>query len=533
MRRFASTSWTRRQAAARKRQPNLTLAVVLCAVAVCSAPSTAASGFRAASGSPSIGGLLVSVDVAHPGVVIPSNFLGLSLETPVLRSGAVSSTAPSLSRLLRDLGSGVLRISGDSVDRTQWLPSPATPPAPWSAATVTPADLANLGAITHATGWQLILGLNLGHPSEPAIVEEARAATSALGVSLAGLEIGNEPDLYTRPVPAPFRSLLGDTALRGRGWGFTEYQREIASLRSALLGAGVSAPLYGPDTAGGAWLESYAADERPGLAGLTTHFYPFDRCHDGRVVTPGPSVASLLSRGLAGRESRQIRGFVQAAVSHGLPLRIDETNSVACGGQSGTSDTFAAALWALDYSLIAAREGVAGLNFHGGLGSCQRGGTILSPWYSPLCTLPNGQLYARAEYYALLLLRSLEDCAFVPVSYRTSRDISVYALRAADGTLRVVVDDMETPATARSTAGGRPPAPVSVTLHVDESYQRASVVRLSAPSVDATQGVTLGGASLRPDGSFPQPAPGRVVGGSGRFVLQVRPGSAALVTLAA
>jgi len=475
----------------------------------------------------------VSVDVPHPGVVVPSNFLGLSFETTALGSRAIASTSPTLSRLLRGLGSGVLRISGDSVDHTQWLPSPATPPAPWSAATVTPADLENLAALARVTGWRLILGLNLGHPAPLALGEEARAATSILGTSLAGLAIGNEPDLYARPVSAPFRSVLGSSALRPLGWGFAEYHREMTSLRRVLAGAHVSASLYGPETATGTWLESYAARERPGLATLTTHLYPLDRCHEGRVVTSGPSVASLLSRRVARHESLQIAGFEHAAASHGLPLRIDETNSVACGGQPNTSDTFAAALWAVDFSLLAARQGVAGLNFHGGLGSCQRGGTIRSPWYSPLCTLSNGQLRARPEYYALLLLRSVEDCAFVPVSYRTSRDISVYALRAADGKLHVVVDDMETSTTARSTPGGRQPAPVWVTLHVGHSYQRGSVLRLSAPSVDAKQGVTLGGASLRPDGSFPSPKPGPVVGGSGRFVLQVRPESAALVTLAA
>ncbi len=530
MRRFATASWTRRQAAACKRQPNLTLAVVLCALGVCSQPSTAASQFPAPSGPTRTAGLLVTVDAARPGVVIPTNFLGLSFETPVLSSPAIVSTA--LFRTLRNLGSGVLRISGDSVDRTQWLPSPATP-APWALAMVTPADLSNLAALARATGWGLILGLNLGHRIPLAVVEEARAATSILGASLAGLEIGNEPDLYTHLVPVPFRSVLGDAALRPRGWGFSKYQTEIASLRGALAGAGVSAPLFGPDTATGAWLNSYAADERRGLAALTAHLYPLDRCHGGQVVTPGPTVASMLSRRVARHESLQVRELWHVAVSHRLPLRIDETNSVACGGQPSTSDTFAAALWAVDFSLMAARQGVAGLNFHGGLGPCQLAGTIRSPWYSPLCTLPDGQLRARPEYYALLLLRSLEDCAFVPVAYRTSRDISVYALRAADGTLRVVVDDMETPATARSTPGGRQPVPLWVTLDVNHSYQRGSVVRLRAPSVDAKQGVTLGGASLRPDGSFPQSTPGPVIGGSGRFVLQVRPGSAALVTLAA
>jgi hypothetical protein len=470
----------------------------------------------------------VGVDVSRPGAVIPADFLGLSFETPVVHSPAILSSAPALDRLLGLLGSGVLRISGDSVDRTQWLVSPATP-APWAISTVAPADLVNLAGLMSATGWKLLLGIDLAHHTDRSVVEEARAAASIFGGSLAGLEIGNEPDLYTRPSAQPFRSVLGVRPLRPHGWGLADYEAEVNGVRGALAHAGVSAPVYGPDTATGAWLNRFAARTPPGLGALTAHLYPLDRCRGERVSIPGPSVASLLSRGQAARESARIGSFIRAAALRRLALRLDETNSVACGGQPGTSDTFASALWALDLSLIAARQGVAGVNFHGGLGSCERSGTITSPWYSPLCALSSGQLRARPEYYALLLLRSLENCAFVRVAYRTSRDISVYALRAPDGSLRVIIDDMESSVAAPRR--GRRPATVSVSLHVDRPYRQGSVVRLLAPSIHAKQGVTLGGASIGPDGGLPPPASEPLLGAA-RPRIQVKPGSAAVVTLA-
>ncbi len=492
-------------------------------------PAGAATAGAGASGRSVAGAsLLVKLDPARQGPVVSSDFVGLSLETPAVRSPAIVSGDPSLERLLDDLGPGVLRISGDSADRTQWLGSPA-PVAPWAVATLAPADIDHLAALMHATGWSLALGLNLGHPRPAAIAEEARTASAALGQSLAGLEIGNEPDLYTRPLPAPFRSSLGASALRPARWGFADYEAEVAQLRGALSAAGVSAPLWGPDTAGSSWLDRYGARAVAGLAVLTAHLYPFDRCVGGQP-TRGPSQASLLARAVAQHEARLIHRLAGNAATLGLRLRIDETNSVACGGQRGVSDTFAAALWALDYSLTAASNGAAGINFHGGLGSCSSGGTIVSPWYSPLCSLPDGRLRARPEYYALLLLRSLEGSSFVRADCHTTGNVSVFALRAPDGTLRVVVDDME-PSSSSSKSGHRRATPLRVTLRTPREVGSGSVIRLSAPSIGARSRLTLGGVSLGADGSLPAARAEPIAGGSGRFVVEVDPASAALVTL--
>ncbi len=277
-------------------------------------------------------------------------------------------------------------------------------------------------------------------------------------------------------------------------------------MRGALAAAGVSAPLVGPESATGNWLQAYAATEGSSVAALSAHLYPLDRCRSERLLPHGPSIAQLLSGAVQQSETRRIRELAATAASHALPLHIDELGSVACGGQPGTSDTFAAALWALDAALLAAREGVAAVNFTSGLGSCQAGGTLLSPWYSPLCTLADGQLTARPEYYALLLLHSLEGDAFMPLSLHTSRNIAAFALRAPDRAMHVVIDDMETASagTASAHASGAP-RPATVTLEVGSSYRRATALRMSAPSAGALQGTTLGGVALRQNGTLPTP----------------------------
>lgn len=47
---------------------------------------------------------------------------------------------------------------------------------------------------------------------------------------------------------------------------------------------------------------------------------------------------------------------------------MGETNSAACHGVAGVSDTLAAALWMIDYVLTSATFGMERLFFHNGVG---------------------------------------------------------------------------------------------------------------------------------------------------------------------
>jgi hypothetical protein len=97
----------------------------------------------------------------------------------------------------------------------------------------------------------------------------------------------------------------------------------------------------------------------------------------------------------------------------------------------------------------------------------------------------------------------------------------------------VVIDDMRVRAWLRAGRRAPAPLPLRVTLHVNPSYRSASLVRLLAPALTSTQGVTLGGASLRADGTLPPPVPVPLPGAAGSFTMQVAPASAALITLPA
>lgn len=58
---------------------------------------------------------------------------------------------------------------------------------------------------------------------------------------------------------------------------------------------------------------------------------------------------------------------IHAAHSTGALYFMGETNSAACHGLAGVSDTLGAALWMLDYSLTGASLGMDGLYFHNGV----------------------------------------------------------------------------------------------------------------------------------------------------------------------
>jgi hypothetical protein len=51
-----------------------------------------------------------------------------------------------------------------------------------------------------------------------------------------------------------------------------------------------------------------------------------------------------------------------------LTYILGETNSYACHGAPGVSNTAAATLWALDYAFYAAQLGMTRLYFHQGIG---------------------------------------------------------------------------------------------------------------------------------------------------------------------
>lgn len=444
-------------------------------------------------------GAVVSVSNIQVARTLPRNFIGLSFEVSDLPLVARLAPRGKLTTMLRSLGRGVLRFGGVSADaRTAWSPTGARPA--WARSTFSRADLAAVGRLARSTGWRVLLTLGLGHPDPGLAASEARAARAELGRSLAGLELGNEPDAYV------------GKHLRKPGWSFAGYARDVAVYRRALARAAPRVPIVAPDASSGVaplqWVRAAAETLHPAL--LTEHLYSSSSC--GYTPVKRDLIATstrVAERAMLDRLSKL------SAVSR-TPLQIDETNNVSCGGQPGVSDVFVSALWAVAYIAQAVDSRVTGLDFHSQL--------RLPHSYTPLAFVGGvsrraARLRAAPEWYALLLGSMLR--AGRPLRTRVSGDASLVAtaLRRRDGRLQLVLENL---------AAG----PVVVHLHVGRRYGSGSILRLTAPSLAARGDVLLGGRRVSSTGrwSSPHRLP-HVSGRVGRLAVQLAPYSAALVTL--
>jgi Glycosyl hydrolase family 79 C-terminal beta domain len=424
----------------------------------------------------------VQVTRATVGRPVAPGFLGFSFEYRAVRDYTGSdpnAINPTLVQLIRNLAphqSPILRIGGNSADET-WLPTRGVKRSPGLKYTLTRSWMATTRALAQKTGGRLILDLNLKLDSAAEMLAEARAFSTQIGDSnIAAVEIGNEPELY--PITPFYYRGPNKTPVypRRRSYGRATYLREVTGFANLLKGF----TLAGPATGNFTWLTSlpklFAAE--PKLKVVTYHRYPLIRCFS-QPTDPGfPSIPNLLTL-TASRDLLNGAGpYIALAHRHGATFRVDELNSVACKGQTGVSDTFASALWMLDTLFAMARSGVDGVNIH----------TLPEAVYHPFTfQRVNGRWQATVfpEYYGLLLFAQAAPAGsrLLTVSIPAGMgEVRARATLTPTGVIHVVLinDDL----TADHTVALR--APVG-------AAQTATVERLSAPSLDATDGVTLAG----------------------------------------
>jgi hypothetical protein len=388
-----------------------------------------------------------------------------------------------------------LRIGGVSADtRVAWSPQGTLPD--WARGAISRGDLTGIARLARETGWRVLLTVNLGHYEPAAAAAEAAAARALLGAHLAGIEIGNEPDRF------PLKGL------RSSGWSFSAYRRELEAYRAAIGRAAAGVPVAGPDVSSGErvlpWLRAAAA-LRPDL--LTDHYYPLSACGST------PLLSELLSPVARRDEGSMLSSLRAIQAASALPLYIDETNNISCKGQPGVSNTFASALWAVDYTARAMAAGVRGLYFHDLLS--------MPGAYSPLVGTTD-QLRANPEWYALLLTRHLQGAKPLQATVSGTPNLTARAFLSHGGTVRLALVNFESP---RVT-------PLLVRLNVPGRFTGGTILRLTAPSPDATSHVLLGGHEVNASGALPaRLAQSAVYQSAGSLSLTLPPSSAALVTL--
>ncbi|KAG5351031.1 hypothetical protein C0989_008226 [Termitomyces sp. Mn162] len=195
----------------------------------------------------------------------------------------------------------------------------------------------------------------------------AERAQSILGDRLYGLQAGNEPDYY-----------LGH-GHRVEPYDVTEYTNEFASLVEAIQNnpnVPIKNMLIGPSLASGPWSPDrlwptgYLDKFKDVLKIIAMEHYPTNNCFArfglGSPVDPQKMFPNFLNHNAGINLIQQYLDTSARAQALGKPFIMFETNSATCGGLPGLSDSFGAALWAVDYGLTMAAANFSGALLHVG-----------------------------------------------------------------------------------------------------------------------------------------------------------------------
>ena len=483
----------------------------------------------------------VSVRTAPLGSAIPPGFVGMSLEVSTLGQGLpVPSKGQQLAseihpqgefvyalgkpgdpnqgyfQLMRNLGHATLRLGGNSQDNTCWDKSAAPHPKLCGAA-IGPGKMKLWSEAARATGWRLILGINLKQNSPAwALGEVTRGVARSMKPSeVEALEIGNEPSQFRgkgRPKNYSVQDYLHD---------YLGYAKAFAANPVAKQYA-----LAGP-TACCAWentkdLTAFMdALRHSNLKLVTVHEYVTSVCHG-----PNVTIAQLLEPETTERFIRRARRWVAAAQERGLPIALAETNSTSCGGMTGVSNAFASAVWGLDYMFQAAQAGFSSINFHT---SYKTGGSAYNPIVTTGIQNASGHWsytnIAQPLYYAMYLFaRKAEGKRFLSTTVKTTANVPAYAVSSCPScAVRVFLINKDLKASGRAQ------------VRVVGRHSPATLLVLRAPTLSSTAtAVRYGGQPFSSGGQIGAPQTETVTANSrGEYVFNLPNASAALLTVAA
>jgi hypothetical protein len=440
------------------------------------------------------------IDPSKPVAHVPADFTGLSYESSQLVHPRFfhpdNKTLVSFFRTLGD--TGVLRIGGNMSAFTAW--SPIDPPevaddkgvenpdagkASEHHFIISPRAIQNLNGFLTATNWKLIYGLNLERGTPEQAAAEAASVLQICGPRLMAFQLGNEPDLFHHNDDYKDR------------WKYTEFMAKWNTFQQVLQAKVPQAPLAGPDTSFNKdWFANFAADTKGKTALLTAHYYA-----EGPPTDPRMNMDRLLTR-----QPESVFTAVALAKKAGMPYRMSEGNSCYNAGKKGVSDSFGSALWMGDFMAAVASAGATGVNLHGG-------GT---GYYTPIAGSPAEGFSARPDFYGMLFVRPMFGATVLKADLAAQgKNISAFAVQK-HGKVTVL-------------AFNKSDEDFVLTIQLPRGYtgNSANITRLTAPAIDSTTGVQLGGAAVAASGTWNSVAREAVVSTNGMLLLKLSAYSAA------
>jgi hypothetical protein len=443
-------------------------------------------------------GVNATVNFSPTDTGLPLNpaFVGLSYEKLAITTGFFTSNNVPLVKLFSMIGPAVLRIGGGTADSTCWGGlSNLTP--------ITASEVDTFAGFMKAlpTNWSVIYGINFAVNNPKNCAAEAAYVANALGPRLLGFEIGNEPEAYPHNGIRPHNFTCSDFV--------SQWQPLAAGVTSAVPGWAISHGgngwvLTGPASGGNPqWTESFANDEAGVVSLATQHYYRADGKKPGAtmqlLLRPDPKLPKTVAAVLSALKPAKLS----------LGFREDECGSYSHGGVVGVSDAYGAALWSLDFMFTLALNGCQGVNFHGG---------GRSP-YTPLFDRRKTVMQVRPEFYGLKMFSLLPRGNVVPATVMLASNINftAYGVRQADGVLSALLNNKDTTNT------------VTVNVNLGPDVASAALIELTGPSLYSTNGYTLGGATINPDGSWSGGIQAVLLAPNGQLTVHLPPTSAFLL----
>jgi hypothetical protein len=419
----------------------------------------------------------VTVNTARPGLTIPDDFPGMGLEPfSICALVSLDRQGPTLANLFKNLGPAILRFGGSTVENTYWVPA-GTSSCSYDHTVLNKTTIDNVFAFAKKAGVRVIWPVNLEIRDPATYADEAAYAYTVGGPSLYALEIGNEPDLF--------------------GWSYDTFRSEWEAYANAIKARVPNAPLSGPATCcTDSWFLNFMNDDSSKIMVATQHIYPL---HTG-------SITDMMRPALMRNTMHRIDTLVQAAKAKNLSLQIDETDPFV-EVHIPPAFSFSASLWVADYALSSAGQGVGGINVFG---------QIPPDPESPI----NADGGPRATYYGLLFFHHAApgESKMVPITINTPMNITAYATLGTDGKLRVALINKDQSDSA------------TLQINTGLAYTKASALRMTAPSMSSTSGITFGGAAVAANGTWSPHTVEAVAVNGANSSIHLPPASAVVIT---
>jgi hypothetical protein len=477
------------------------------------------AGISSAAESP----VTISVDAKNPGATIAPDFSGLSFEVSILlpNENGVHYFRPDnlpLIKLFHTLGIKNLRIGGNTSDRdVKKLPGEA--------------DLDSLFAFAKAANVKVIYCLRL-HNGDP----QADAATTKYIMDryaplVDAFSIGQEPSAY--PVEKkdnrPATERMGAAVEK---YQYSAYAADWKKFADTIIAAVPDVKFCGPSVHNnGAWAQKFMADfgKSNHVTLITEHLYPGGA--GGKVPTPEIgrdrmlAAADTMTNSFPKAYQKLHDSFVPMAISNGLPYRMEEVNNYFNGGATNVSNTFASALWGLDFMYWWAAHGAAGLNFHTG-DRVAAGNTLQPSKYTAFFSTTNGYLIRPLGYGIKAFdLGSHGKFISATISNPENLNLSAYAILGDDKNLYLTIINKEHGEKARD----------AMVVPDKVNIAGVQILSLTAPGGDiaATSGETLGGGEINNDGNWNGKWTALPTNRLGIFAVKVPAASAVIIKLSA